>query len=179
MGTFVNMVNVLRVARWLINNLFNQFFKCFFSVHKCSTQNRLRSHFPYGVNSFSLPALCSGFSTPSHLLPSIFSLQTGQFISLFLIISSLCVAAQSCLLSSTAILGMWHFISAVFSFIWASKGPMSLLRWVSLLFHLSWQKHELLRFSKHLSEMNLSACCSESRVTAWTTETSENSTGEI
>ncbi len=106
------------------------FLHCF----KCSTQNRLRSHFPYGVILFPRPALCSGISTPSHLLPSVFSLQTGQFIFLFHIISWLCVAAQSCLLSSTAILGIWHFISAVFSFIWASKGPMSLQWWVSLLF---------------------------------------------
>lgn len=53
---------------------------------------------------------------------------------LFHIISWLCVAAQTCLLSSTAILGMWHFISAVFSFIWVSKRPISLQWWLSLHF---------------------------------------------
>ncbi len=37
----------------------------------------------------------------------------------------------------------------------------------------------VLRFSKHLSEMNLSTCCSESWVTAWTTETSQNCRREI
>ncbi len=86
------------------------------------------------VWSYFLDLLCVLGFQHLHTPTLCFPLQTGQFIFLFHIISWLCVAAQSCLLSSTAILGIWHFISAVFSFIWASKGPMSLQWWVSLLF---------------------------------------------
>ncbi len=115
-------------------------------------------------NTFTPPTLC--------FLPSDWTIDL-----LFHIIRWLCVAAQCCLLSSTAILGIWHFISAVLSFIWASKGPMSLQCWVSLLFtSLDRSTSCFVFLNIFLRWICLHAA---QRFTAKTTETSQNRRREI